>query len=359
MQLGNKKLILNTKNLYKELSPEYIYKFMLPDVKFDKTFNSPLRKDNNPSFIIYKDKFMFYDFATATAGDAITFTSLFYKLSFRDSLIFIVCVFNLESKFLLEKTIEITPEIKSNAQLLVSTLKTKNFKQKEEKSLKVKIRPYNKKDLEYWKKYRISKDLLPLANIYAISHYSINNYVFTADELAFVFVENKDEHTTLKIYQPYNTKYKWISDNSSDVWELWNFKNITSSKHLVICSSRKDALCFYKFGSMYFKTHKYSRSDESITVKALQSELIKPKQKVINQLKEKHEHIYVLFDFDHVGLQASENLAKEFDLIDLTNKVNNNLAWKKDFSDTFSVSNMPNSTHAKNNFKKIFSPHFS
>ena len=139
--------------------------------------------------------------------------------------------------------------------------------------------------MEYWNKYGISKEWLEYAEVHPISTLFFNNDKTTipAEKYAYVYVERKDNKVTLKVYQPYSERFKWISKHDSSVWDLWTKIPITGDK-LIITSSRKDALCVW--------------SNSGIPSLSLQGEGYIPKESVINELKSRYKDIYVLYDND-------------------------------------------------------------
>jgi hypothetical protein len=76
-----------------------------------------------------------------------------------------------------------------------------------------------------------------------------------------------------------NKRYKWLSDGNSSIWSLWSQLPDYGDK-LIITSSVKDALC------LWANIHVPSCS--------MQSETTVPKPQIIEQLKRRFKHIYVL-----------------------------------------------------------------
>ena len=109
---------------------------------------------------------------------------------------------------------------------------------------------------------------------------------------------------SLKIYQPYSTNFKWMSKHDASVWDLWT-KIPEKGDKLIITSSRKDALCLW--------------ANTGIPSLSLQGEGYIPKEKVINQLKDRYKKIYVFYDNDfknevNNGRNYGKAIADKFDL---------------------------------------------
>lgn len=158
------------------------------------------------------------------------------------------------------------------------------------RDLQVTIRPFEQYDLEYWASQGISKKTLEFGNVYAISYYFIPNdtgklVCKRADKYAYVYVENKDDEQTKKVYQPFSKLAKWKNNHNSSVWDLWAQAINSDSEDLIITSSRKDALCLWE--------------NLKIASVSLQSEVTKPKKQVMDILFSRFRRVYVLYDNDY------------------------------------------------------------
>lgn len=291
-----------------ELLAHYFYIYKIPCV-----INSPLRKDENPSFAIYyrKDfKIGFYDFATKQSGSIIDLIAAKYHLTFLETI----------QKIYLD-----LPNLDTSNKILVN--KKHKITLKEQFNLNCKIRDWKQYDLEYWQSYGINQEWLEFGNIYPISDIIIikdNNtkIILPADKYAYVFTEFKDNNLSLKIYQPFNKIYKWLNNHNSSVWDLWT-QLPKYGDNLIITSSRKDALCIW--------------ATTGIPSTSLQAESYLPKKTVIDLLKQRFKNIYVLYDNDlnklkNYGQEYGNYLAKTFGLtnICIPNEYNT-----KDSSDTY------------------------
>lgn len=230
---------------------------------------SPLRKDKNPSLSIFRlpdGNIGYKDFGTGEKG-------IIYDLLSK--------LWNISIKQVYRRIIDDY----SPSNTLINKTKRQGKLRKSCTTLNVKTREWRDWDLEYWNKYGISKEWLEYAEVYPISTLFFNNDKTTipAEKYAYVYVERKDNKVTLKVYQPYSERFKWISKHDSSVWDLWTKIPITGDK-LIITSSRKDALCIW--------------SNSGIPSLSLQGEGYIPKESVINELKSRYKDIYVLYDND-------------------------------------------------------------
>ena len=258
--------------------------------------NSILREDKNPSLCIfpYKDSLFFKDFGTNQSGNIYQLLSLYWNIplnqvyrkiynDFTSANYKSCCCKNKISKTIIKK--------KSNI------------------NIKVKIRNWKPWDIEYWSSYGISLKWLEYCDIFPISHIFLihqngEQLTISADKYAYVYIERKDNKVSLKIYQPYSTNFKWMSKHDASVWDLWT-KIPDKGDKLIITSSRKDALCLW--------------ANTGIPSLSLQGEGYIPKEKVINQLKDRYKKIYVFYDNDfnnevNNGRNYGKAIADKFDL---------------------------------------------
>lgn len=121
--------------------------------------------------------------------------------------------------------------------------------------IKVKRRDWTKVDVDYWNQYYIPIEILERNNIKSISHIWLlknNKELFKAE-----FSKNHpvysyeyywhDDIFRRKIYRPYSSQYKWISN--TDYTVVQNYPNIPKSGDLLfIQSSYKDCMVMEQMG---------------------------------------------------------------------------------------------------------------
>ena len=211
----------------------------------------------------------------------------------------------------IDKDLPKIPSCKNNISITKTTLNNSSKTYNKDTNLECKVRPWKSYDFEYWEQYGISEKWLKFGDIYPISHLILtkngNRFSIPAEKYAYAYVERKDGNISLKIYQPYSTNFKWSNKHDGSVWDLWT-KLPEKGEHLIITSSRKDALCIWE--------------NTGIPAMSLQAESYLPKQHVVQQLKDRFKYIYVLYDND---FQSDENhgkilgkmMANEFNLIQI------------------------------------------
>lgn len=248
---------------------------------------SPFRKDTNPSFNIYSTdgyKVYFKDFATGQHGDIWTMLQMYLGLSFGETV-----------RKVARESFHFT-----TASVSTSTGKQcPRFATHTPSDIKVKVRDWQPYDIDYWNSYGIGLPWLKYAEVYPISHKIVykdaDRFVFNAAKYAYAFVERKENHVSIKVYQPYNIKHKWSNCNDRSVVGLWT-KIPPKGDKLCICSSLKDALCLW--------------SNSGIPCIYVQSETTSMSETAQNVLKSRYSHIYVCFDNDVPGIEN----AKKFTL---------------------------------------------
>lgn len=269
----------------------------IPDV-----IHSPLRRDEHPSFSVYSPdgvKVKYFDFATREQGGMIDLVMNMFGLSFKEAI---------------EK---IDKDIVRRCGTSVKVTKGENKitikSGSRDIQIRTKRRDWKDWDFEYWNSYGIPKNWLLHADIYPVSFIFIiseTGYIKTikADKYAYTFVERKDGIITEKVYQPYNKEgFKWRSGHDSSVWDLWT-KLPEKGERVIITSSRKDALCIW--------------AQTRIPSVSLQSENARIKPQVMQELKERFDEVYVLYDNDMQNEQNNgridgEKIASEFGIIQI------------------------------------------
>lgn len=254
-----------------DIAHKYLGITCVPEV-----INSPLRQDNNPSLGLFinskTNSLWFKDFGSGERG------SLYGLLA---------KMWNVSKDKVYERILEDMPASASMRKHGAKVYRKSAGK------VEVRVREWRDYDIAYWDSYGISLPWLKFGEIYPISHIILtkngHSYPIPAEKYAYVYVERKDGIVSFKIYQPYSKEYKWMSKHDSSVWDLWT-KIPEKGDKLIITSSRKDALAIW--------------SNTSIPALSLQGEGYIPKEHVVQQLKDRYNKVYVLYDND---FQSKEN----------------------------------------------------
>lgn len=254
-----------------DIAHKYLGITCVPEV-----INSPLRQDNNPSLGLFinnrTNSLWFKDFGSGEKG------SLYDLLA---------KMWNVSKDKVYDRILEDMPAPAPMRRHGVKVYRKSAGK------VEVRVREWRDYDIAYWNSYGISLPWLKFGEIYPISHIILtkngHSYPIPAEKYAYVYVERKDGIVSFKIYQPYSKEYKWMSKHDSSVWDLWT-KIPEKGDKLIITSSRKDALAIW--------------SNTGIPALSLQGEGYIPKEHVVQQLKDRYNKVYVLYDND---FQSEEN----------------------------------------------------
>jgi Toprim-like len=247
---------------------------------------SPLRKENHPSFSIFvhNGKVRYIDFSTKERGGIFDLLMAMYHLNFEDTLVMVYREF--------KRGVHSGHRVGKRDSIKVY--------KPSDTDLKCKVRKWEKHDLEYWESYGISLPWLKYADIHPISHKIVvkngQELVFGAEKYAYAYVEYKEQHTTLKIYQPFSKNFKWSNKHDRSVISLWT-KVPKEGQMLCICSSMKDALCLW--------------ANTGIPAIAIQGEGYGISKTALQELKRRFKSIYILLDNDKAGLENASKLAEE------------------------------------------------
>lgn len=293
-----RKLLVRVNDLIEGLLEESVLEYYFGVYSLPILISSPLRQDNTPSFrFFYAGDYIYWkDFSTQESG---TLVDLLLK--------YLSCQTTSSLKIRLQHDME---NIMKHQESIIAKLPSKTgtspapiFSKRTNSKLQVIVREWRDYDLEFWRKYGITKTWLEFGRIYPISHFFIGESRYVADKYAYCYLEFKDKEQSLKIYQPYSKRRKWFSNFNGSVWSLWEQAIRTPSDSLIITSSLKDALCLW--------------CNLNIPSVALQGEGYLPKEHVVNQIR--RANTYILYDNDYtspinVGRQNGQKLAALFNL---------------------------------------------
>ena len=243
-------------------------------------YNSPFRKDKNPSFGIYYSKrtkqLLFKDHGTGECGNVIKFVSLFTgKTEYNDILSDIVDKLN----------------ITNNTKLVSS----KQYIPPTETVIGVVRQEFTDIDINYWKQFNISINTLKKFNVNSIKYYLCNGIVkgtYKRENPMYAY----KVYNNFKIYRPLADKYTKWRNNLTD-YDIQGYEQLPQKGDILfITKSMKDVMCLHEMGYPAV-----SPSSESTFL---------PKD-VLEQLKTRFKRIIILFDRDVAGVKRSRKLSRE------------------------------------------------
>lgn len=257
-----------------------IYAKYIGQFKVGMIYNSPFRKDKNPSFGIYYSKrtkqLLFKDHGTGECGNVIKFVSLFTgKTEYNDILSDIVDKLN----------------ITNNTKLVSS----KQYISPTETVIGVVRQEFTDVDINYWKQFNISINTLKKFNVNSIKYYLCNGIVkgtYKRENPMYAY----KVYNNFKIYRPLADKYTKWRNNLTD-YDIQGYEQLPQKGDILfITKSMKDVMCLHEMGYPAV-----SPSSESTFL---------PKD-VLEQLKTRFKRIIILFDRDVAGVKRSCKLSRE------------------------------------------------
>lgn len=285
-----------------------IYAHYLGQFKVGMIYNSPFRKDKNPSFGIFYSKrtkqLLFKDHGTGDCGNVIKFVSLYTGITnYNDILLDIV------------NKLKITSDTKlvSSKQYIAST----------ETVIGVVRQDFTAEDINYWSQFNICINTLKKFNVNSIKYYLCNGIVkgiYKKENPMYAY----KVYNNFKIYRPLADKYtKWR--NNLGQYDIQGFKQLPKTSNLlIITKSLKDVMCLYEMGISAI-----SPASESTFIP----------DDVLDNLKKRFKHILICFDRDTAGIKYLRRISLKTGLKPLLV----HKKWKsKDISDAIKLNGFEN-----------------
>ena len=263
--------------------PDILLRYM--DIgKLPCSISSPLRdNDHNPSFSFVQmsdGTVVWKDFGTGEKGNLIGLLARLWRVTYKEALLKI----KLDEGSKIPK-FDLMRRYKGKIRLNGGS------------TIKVKVREWKQWDIDYWASYGISKEFASFCNVYPISHafFTVEDKAgvektvcVPMEKYAYAYFEWKDDKESVKLYQPFSEKMKWLSKHDSSVWDLWkkvfSYADKVSDDAVIITSSRKDAMCLWE--------------NLKIPCMALQGEGYLPKPQVMKQVLNRFKAVYLWYDND-------------------------------------------------------------
>lgn len=262
-----------------------IYAHYLGQFKVGMIYQSPFRKDKNPSFGIFYSKrtkqLLFKDHGTGECGNVIKFVQLYTgKTNYNDILQDIVAKLN------------ITPETRldSSKQYIPST----------ETVIGVVRQEFTDTDIKYWNQFNISTKTLKKFNVNSIKYYLCNGVVkgiYKPENPMYAY----KVYNNFKVYRPLGDKYtKWR--NNLTEYDVQGYEQLPKKGDIcIITKSLKDVMCLYEMGIPAI-----SPSSESTFIP----------ESVLVDLKKRFKKIIIIFDRDQAGFKNVRKIIKKYKDLD-------------------------------------------
>ena len=280
---------LTKSDLLKNVSPEQIfYHYFGNFIVKRKNYPSPFREDKKFSFGFFYNEFgelISNDFARDEKLDCIAFVAKKFGITYSEAIQKIMFDFNFH-----EQDVNCTPSIIESNSVL--------FDEKFKKKTKIQIiqKDFNEKELKFWNQYEITKEELINDDVYAYEAAYINKRFISSAEIRFAFYQ-KDltNNGYFKLYQPYETDYKWVSNIPLSL-PFGIDKLKYQSDTLIITKGKKEQIILKKLFPDVLATQNESLS--SIT-------------NCIEESK-KFKRTVVIYDADDPGVSACTEITQKY-----------------------------------------------
>ena len=265
-----KKEPLTIEYILSKVSEYDIYASYIGQFKPGLIYNSPFRKDTNPSFGFFLSKrtgkLLFKDHGSGVCGDVIKFVREYTGISnYNEVLQEIVKRLKITNKTVLKSTKPI---------------------ESKESVIGIVRQAFTKIDEQYWGSYHISMPTLEKYNVHSIKYYLCNGIVkgIYKDENPMYAYK---VYNNFKIYRPLGDKFtKWR--NNLTEFDVQGYAQLPKKGNLlIITKSLKDVMVLHEMGY-----NAVSPSSESTFIPDV----------VLNDLKKRFKNILLCFDRDIAGV---------------------------------------------------------
>lgn len=256
-------------------------------------FVNPLRNDKKPTASFYRNNkgdLIFKDFGNNFSGNFISVVMEIHKCSYYKCLKIIATDFGIIAP---EKGyVANTPKIEYN---------NEEFTEKQSTSvIQIEAQEFSKKELDWWEGFGISKNTLAKFKVKSCKSVFLNGNYFCSSSSSspiYGYYGGKKESIELwRIYMPTKRTFRFLSN-----WSKLQIQAANQLPHdgeyLIITKSLKDVMCLYECG---------------VNSIAPCSETVFITQSQYDRLKLKFKKIFLLYDLDLPGVQASKRIKKEF-----------------------------------------------
>ena len=257
-----------------------IYAHYLGQFKVGMIYNSPFRKDKNPSFGIFYSKrtkqLLFKDHGTGECGNVIKFVQLYTgKTNYNDILQDIVAKLNITADTKLDSSKQYIPS--------------------QETVIGVVRQEFTDVDTNYWSQFHISTKTLKKFNVNSIKYYLCNGIVkgiYKPENPMYAY----KVYNNFKVYRPLGDKYtKWR--NNLTEYDVQGYEQLPKKGDVcIITKSLKDVMCLYEMGIPAI-----SPSSESTFIP----------DSILEDLRKRFKNILLIFDRDPAGCKNSIKISNK------------------------------------------------
>lgn len=247
------------------VSEEQIFFYYFGRFELGKVYPSKLRRDKSPSTGFYINKtgnIIYNDLCTGEKTNCFTFVSKLFQLPHIDALHKIAYDFGLINhatvkpiaQNILDQGVEFDRELKKNT--LIQFIPGQ----------------WTERRRMYWGQYSLEVDELKREQVYPVDKLFLNkNEIRNLDELCFAYVvqdrvKGEEPRTLVKIYSPYSTTMKWLTNIPlTTPFGMNDLKYGTD--HIIVTKAKKDMMVLRKLLPSVIGTQNESASsltDENV-----------------------------------------------------------------------------------------------
>lgn len=230
-----------------KITEEMIFFHYFGRFELGKVYPSKFRKDKNPStgFFIHplSRSILYNDLSTGEKLNCFMFVAKLHNITYLEALKTIACDFGLIKGC----------ESKSSARHAINTSISFDREIKKETLIQFIPGKWTFERLAYWSAYGLTSEDLKKNDVYPVDKLFINKVEYrNLDHLCFAYVVKervrgeKEPRIYVKIYSPYSTNMKWLSNIPITVpFGLYDLKYGTD--HIVVGKAQKDRMVLMKF----------------------------------------------------------------------------------------------------------------
>lgn len=255
-----------------------IYARYLGQFKVGFIYNSPFRRDKNPSFGIFRSrksgKLLFKDHGSGDCGDVIKFVELYTGITNYNDIL---------NQIIKDMQITNNTVLHSNKETTKST----------ETIIGVVRQDWTEVDKQYWSQFGITKKTLKKFNVNSIKYYLCDGVVKGIYKDSNPMYAYK-VYDRFKVYRPLADKYtKWR--NNLTEYDIQGYEQLPKTGNLlIITKSLKDVMCLYEMGY-----NAISPSSESTFIP----------DDVLQSILKRFKRVLLCFDRDIAGVRNMRKIS--------------------------------------------------
>ena len=250
-------------------------------------FKSPLRSDNHVTCSFFRGKSQNLYFKDFASGKCLSFEGVVmekFSCDYHTALKIIARDFGYINDAPRKQAIKIQPK----------------FEGEKETFIQIEMKDFTEPELKWWGSFGITKEILGKFKVYSCKTVFLNSNIYAQSAqhspIYGYYFGKRENIEQWRIYMPKRKEFRFIGNVPTKT--IQGFKQLPKSgKLLVITKSMKDVMCLYSLG---------------IPAIAPNSETQFVSDKVLEELKQRFEHIVLLYDNDLTGVRFTNKIRKQY-----------------------------------------------